>query len=306
MNEVFLFSLAAAFLFSIGSLFDKFILENKMPNALAYFFLQSIFAVTLFPLTSFLLFGIEIPEPFTFVLILFAAIAVNIGFLFYFKLVKRFDLSSVGPLTQTRPLFAIPLGAFFLNEFYGFEALLLMLLIFAGALLTTYSKEFSIRAFLLENKILFLALLMTLFWVIADLPAKLIMQDISAASFMIWRYLFSIPIIAIMAIFLLKKEPKTVFVKNAAKTIPFALVAAAIGFTGIMFLFIAYSFSYTIPSAVVSSQAMFVFIIAFIVSRIKPSIIEERHPLGVYLVRFLGVILISSSIYFLMNMAMVI
>ena len=115
MQPVFLFPLAAAFLFSVGALFDKFILENKLPNATAYFFLQSFTAVVLFPVLSILIFGLRFPSLFSLLLTLFAAITSSIGFLIYFLLLKNYDLSSFGPLVQTRLLFAIPLAFFFLK-----------------------------------------------------------------------------------------------------------------------------------------------------------------------------------------------
>lgn len=305
MQPVFLFPLTAAFLFSVGALFDKFILENKMPNATAFFFLQSFTAVVLFPILSILIFGLRFPSPFSLLLTLFAAITSSIGFLIYFLLLKNYDLSSVGPLVQTRLLFAIPLAFFFLNEFYGFGALLLMLLIFLGAVLTTYCKEFSVRALLLNNRLLLLAMVLAIVWALADLPAKIVVNEITAPSFMAWRYILSIPVIGLFALLVFKGDARKAFSKNLLMTLPFSLAATFIGFTGIMLILMAYAFSYTIPSALVLSQAIFVFVIALIVSRLKSSLISEKQPMKVYLVRLVGVLLIISSIYFLMNSSMV-
>ena len=306
MHPVFLLPLATGFLFAIGSLFDKYVLENKMENPLSYFFLQSFIAMALFPALSILLFGLEIPSPSTLLLIFFAAIAANTGFFLYIKLVERYDISSVGPLTQTKLLFAIPLAFLFLNEFYGIAELFLMLLILAGAILTTYSKNLSFKSLVLDNRLLFLALCMSFAWALSDLPVKMISEEISGASFLTWRYLFTIPIIAVFAIFLFKGKARKALSRDFRRTIPFSLLASLMGFSGMMLLFSVYSFSYTIPSALVLSQAIFVFAIAFIISRIKSSLIAEKEPLKVYAIRLLGVLLIISSIYFLItgNMAL--
>ena len=301
MHPVFLFPLIAGFLFAIGSIFDKYILENKMQNSTSFFFLQGFLAIVIYPILSILIFGLQFPTFFTMLLILFTAIIVNIGFFFYVFLIKNYDLSSVGPLAQTKLLFAIPLAFIFLGEFYGLQEFGLMALIFAGAILTTYSKQRSLRELLLNNKLLMIALLMSLSWALADVPVKVIVTEISAPSFMAWRYIFTLPVIAIFAIFLFKGAAKKAFVKNFRRTIPFAFIASLFGFAGMMLLFSAYEFSYTIPSALVLSQAAFVFALAFIISRIKSSIIAEKEPLKVYAVRFLGVLLIISSIYFLIT-----
>lgn len=305
MQPVFLFPLAAAFLFAVGELFDKFLLENKMPNGTAYFFLQMLLAVVFFPLLAFLFFGVEFPGVFAALLIMFAAIVSTIGYLLYFFLVRNYDLSSVGPLTQAKLLFSIPLAYFFLNEFYGFNALLLMLFIFFGAALSTYSPKVSFKALVLGNRLLFFAMLMSLAWALGDLPATMLSNEISGPSFMIWRYIFSAPIIAVFAFFLLKGNARKALSQNLGRTLPLSFIAMLFGFTGTMLLFIAYGFSYSIPSALLLSQAIFVFAIAFVVSRLKSSLIAEKHTLGVYLVRLAGVLLIVSSIYFLMNGNMV-
>ncbi len=306
MQEVFLFPLVAALLFSAGSIFDKFISENKMPHSTAYFFLQSLFAITFFPVLATLIFGFEVPSMALMPLILFAAITANIGFFLYFYIVREYDISSVGPLAQTKLLFAIPLAYLFLNEFYGFEALALMLLIFPGAILTTYSKKFSLKSLLLNNRLLIIALAMAFFWALSDLPVKAIVSEIQPATFMIWRYLLSIPVIAVFALFLFKGDAKKTFVQSFKSAAPFGIIATIIGFTGMMFLFTAYKFSYTIPSALVLSQGIFVFAIAFILSRVKSSLIDEKHELRVYAVRLAGVALIVSSIFLLMNGSLVI
>jgi len=225
----------------------------------------------------------------------------NLGFLIYFYLVKHYDLSSVGPLIQSKLLFAIPLAFIFLNEFYGYQSLILMLLIFAGAVLSTYSKEFSIKALLLNNKLLSLAMIMGFSWALGDLPVKMLAGEISGPAFMTWRYIFSIPAAALFAFFLFKEKTRKAFSKDLKQTLPLAVIATLIGFTGIIFLFIAYQISYTISSALVLSQAIFVFVLAFILSKIKSSLLAESQPLRVYAVRLVGVILIISSIYFLMN-----
>ncbi len=305
MHQVFLFPLATGLLFAIGSIFDKYILENKMQDSTSFFFLQSFLAMAIYPLLSILIFGLQFPSLFTMLIILFTAIAANIGFFIYFFLVKNYDLSSVGPLAQTKLLFAIPLAFIFLGEFYDVKEFGLMALIFVGAILTTYSKQRSLKALLLNNRLLMLALLMSLSWALADVPVKVIVGEIGAPSFMAWRYIFTIPVIVIFAILLFKGTVRKAFVQNFRRTIPYALIASLIGFAGMMFLFSAYEFSYTIPSALILSQAAFVFALAFIISRIKSSIIAEKEPLKVYAIRFLGVLLIISSIYFLITGNMV-
>jgi len=296
-----LLPLAAAFLFAIGGIFDKFIVENKLPNAISYFFLQLFIAVLTWPIMASLIFGFQIPSPGSLLLILFAAITSNIGYVIYFWLVKNHDISSVGPLAQTKLLFAIPLAFVFLGEFHGFEALLLMLLIFVGAMLTTYSKGFSVRKLILDNRLLVVALAMSLSWALADLPIKYLVEEITPASFLTWRYILSGPVILLFALFLFKKEARETLRANIKRTIPFSVLAATIGFVGILALFTSYEFSYTIPSAVVLSQGMFVFVLALVLSRLRTKVIREKQPLLVYAIRLAGVILISSSIWFLIN-----
>ena len=118
MHPVFLFPLITGLLFAIGTVFDKYILENKMQDSTSFFFLQSFLAMALYPALCILIFGLQFPTISTLLLIVFTAILVNIGFFFYVFLVKNYDLSSVGPLAQTKLLFAIPLAFIFLGEFY--------------------------------------------------------------------------------------------------------------------------------------------------------------------------------------------
>lgn len=301
MEPIFLLPLAAGFFFAFGAFFDKFILENKMENAMSFFFLQLITAMVMFPILSFLIFGFKIPSIPTLVLILFSAVVVNVGFLIYFSIVKEYDLSSVGPLIQTKLLFAIPLGYFFLGEFYGLETLLLMLLIFAGAILTTYSKSFSLKALLFNNKLLALALIMSIAWALSDLPVKMVSNEISGPMYIAWRYILSAPVLLVFGFDFFRGSVKKSFFSNLKKTLPFSITANLIGFTGLALMFISYEISFTITSALVLSQAIFVFILAFVISKVKSSWIDERHSMKVYLVRLAGVLLIISSIYFLMS-----
>jgi len=301
MQEVFLFPLAAGFIFAIGTLVDKFILENKMPNAKAYFFLQFFAAALVFPIFSIAIFGLEFPSLYSALIILFAAAFASVGSLIYFTILEDYDVSSVGPLLQSKLLFAIPLAFLFLNEFYGFSALVLMVLIFGGAILTTYSKKFSAKDLLFNNKLLSLAMLMGLTWAISDLPVKMLSPELSGPSFVSWRYFLSLPTMLLLALFMFKGESKKAFSKNLWRTLPYSIIAMLFGFAGIVLLFIAYTFSFTITSALVLSQAIFVFVLAFAISRIKSSLIDERHSLQVYAVRLVGVLLIISSIYFLIS-----
>ncbi len=301
MQEVLILSLGAGLVFSLAALFDKFALENKMANGHAYFFLQLTTAMIFFPILSTLIFGFEIPSLPAAILIFLSTIAANIGFWLYFSLVRDYDLSSIGPLTQTKLLFTIPLAFFVLKEFYGYEAIILMGLILVGAIFTTYSKSFSLKALLLDNRLLFLALIMGVSWALSDLPVKMVAGEISSSSFITWRYLFSVPVLLVFGFFMFKGKTKKTFFKDLKKTLPFSLTSTIFVFTGTFLLFTSYALSYTITSALVLSQAIFVFIIAFVISKVKSRLIDERHSNKVYLVRLAGVLLIISSIYFLMN-----
>jgi len=104
-----------------------------------------------------------------------------------------------------------------------------------------------------------------------------------------------------LSLFAFKKETTKALRKDFRRAMPFALAGLLLGFLGVVLLFTAYSISYTISVSVVLTEAIFVFAIAFALSRIKSSLIDEKQPFSVYAVRLVGVLLIVSSVWFLMN-----
>ena len=296
--EAFMFlALIAAVFFTFSSFLDKYILSHKLQSADAYFILQGVASFLLYPLLLFFFSGISIPNADAWLFIAVSGITAAIGLIIYYRLMGSADYSAVSPLMQARILFTIPLSYLLLQEFYGFEVLAFMLVVFAGSVLLTIDEKSTLRTIISKNRVLATGLLICLIWAFANLLSKPVLQTLSAENFIFWRNVSSFAVVVALLPFLLKGRARDVLVQDSRKALPYIILLLLVAFAGMQFMFYAMKYSVSITESLLGVIGLMAIALAFILSRINPKIIAEKHSAKIYALRALGALLILIGIF---------
>src|SRR3989338_2153 len=296
--EAFMFlALIAAVFFTFSSFLDKYILSHKLQSADAYFILQVVASFLLFPLLLFFFSGISIPNADAWLFIAVSGITAAIGLIIYYRLMGSADYSAVSPLMQARILFTIPLSYLLLQEFYGFEVLAFMLVVFAGSVLLTIDEKSTLRTIISKNRVLATGLLICLIWAFANLLSKPVLQTLSAENFIFWRNVSSFAVVVALLPFLLKGRARDVLVQDSRKALPYIILLLLVAFAGMQFMFYAMKYSVSITESLLGVIGLMAIALAFILSRINPKIIAEKHSAKIYALRAIGALLILIGIF---------
>ena len=297
MEAFMIAALVAALFFTFSSFLDKYILSHKLQSADAYFILQGIVSFLLYPILLLFFSGISIPDADAWLFIALSGITAALGLIIYYRLMGSADYSTVSPLMQARILFTIPLSYFFLQEFYGFEVLAFMLAIFAGSVLITVDEKSSLRTIISKNRVLATGLLICLIWAFANLLSKPVLQTLSAENFIFWRNVFSFAVVIALLPVLLKGRVRAVLAQDSRKALPYIILLLLVAFAGMQFMFYAMKYSVSITESLLGIIGLIAVALAFLLSRINPEIIAEKHSAKIYAIRALGALLILVGIF---------
>ncbi len=297
MQGFMFLALAAAVFFAFSSFLDKFILTHKLRNADAYFMLQGIVSFLLYPVLLVFSAGISLPNADAWLFIAVSGITAALGLIIYYRLMGSADYSAVSPLMQARILFTIPLSYFLLQEFYGFEVLAFMLVVFVGSVLLTIDEKSSLRTIISKNRVLAIGMLICFIWAFSNLLSKPVLQALSPENFIFWRNVFSFAVVAALLPVLLKGRARSVLVKDSGKALPYVILLLLVAFAGMQFMFYAMKYSVSITESLLGIIGLMAVALAFLLSRINPKIIAEKHSARVYAIRALGALLILIGIF---------
>lgn len=296
--EAFMFlALIAAVFFSFSSFLDKFILTHKLKNADSYFILQGIVSFLLYPILLIFFNGISIPDADAWLPLALSGITAALGLIIYYRLMGSADYSAVSPLMQARILFTIPLSYFILQEFYGFEVLAFMLAVLLGAVLITVDEKSSLRTIISKNRVLATGLFICFMWAFSNLLSKPVLQALSPENFIFWRNVFSFAFLVAMLPVLLKGRAGEVLAQDSRRALPYIILLLLVAFAGMQLMFSAMKFSVSITESLLNVIGLIAVALAFLLSRISPGIIAEKHSARIYAIRALGALLILIGIF---------
>ncbi len=288
-------ALLSAFFFSFVIIVDKYILSNKMKDSFAYFYLMNIVGAVLYPAILMLQGTFIIPINEIFSLVLFSVIAFATLLVYYYAL-KSGDVSMISPLLSSGIIFVMLFSVIFLSEWYGLIIIAFILTIILGAVMTTVNEKMDMRKILSFNKVFWLIMIANLLNTISLVIIKLFLQSIDGFNIIAWRQIIWLPLLLILFPIVLNRKRIHALKNEWKSALPYTALSAAIIFLSLSFMYSALHESVQIASALSASSGLFTVIISFIVSRIKPELINERHKRSVYIIRAVGAIMIFIGV----------
>lgn len=211
--------------------------------------------------------------------ILLAAMFLAIGSTLYLASLKVLDVSVMSPLFNIRVAITVIFGFLFLGETLSTRSLYLIVLIIGAGFFATMDEKFSFKSFFTKNIGLGL-----FFMLVLSVQSLLINRAVDSTNY--WTATLWMGILAVFFSFIFlyprfKNDLKTTRLKDYTGVALLALI----GGVGDLAAYKAFSGNVGISSVIISLPISMV--LAFILSLWKPSLME-KHPIKVYLVRFIA------------------
>jgi drug/metabolite transporter (DMT)-like permease len=280
-----LLSLAAAALWAIVSIIDKYMVDKltRNPNV------PLIFWVSFGLLASAAICVFQGLPPLSYAnicLAMAAGIFMVLGGLFYFQAAKIEEISRVVPMNYLIPLFLVVLAAVFLGEIFAPLTYFGIALLVAGAVLISMKKaEFRI------GKAFALMILSSLALSVAAIISKYLLGFVDFwAMFSYVRIGTIIPLIPL--VYLNYRDILLVFKEHGAKA--FAIMSSAEILDSSASLIFAFAVSIgfvTLANALVSLQSFFVFLITIALSLFWPNVLKEEIGNSTLILKFVAMAL---------------
>lgn len=289
------FTLLAYFLNALAVLANKFLLTKTISEPLVYVFyisLVSFLAVLALPFT-------RTPSLTVFHLASLSTILWTIGAYFMFKALKTGQISRVIPIIGTLIPLILLIFASGSNTISINQTLAVGFLIAGMVFLTITDWKGS-----LNFSELILEILSAAFFAISYLILKQAYLSLDFFSVLVWSRLILLPFaLAILTIPALRKQiitskgPKINFLSTSG----IIFLGGQISGAGSEFL-ILFSISLANPALVNSlqgTQYIFLLIFALVLAKKYPNIFQEKYSISNLFLKFLGMVLIGSGLYFL-------
>lgn len=280
MNIYLLFALLAAFLFGLQYTLEKITSKYALKTRSAllfYFYIAFIPFALLLPLFTQIYFP---SSGWNFIWL--HSIVFVIGSFLFFTAIFETDVSVFAPIFQIQTVLLAILAFLFLKERFPLFKYVWVGLSILGAMLVAYDEKVKFKGFFQKTTLLVLA--STLFYALSDICAGFALKEMNFWNFTFWAT-FTNVVLVLPIIPFAKSELKISF-----KQFSPILLVDGLGFFGYTALLKAYETNLTLSNTIALLSAPIAFFIAVIASRASPEFLEQ-HPLRVYLIRFLGVVL---------------
>lgn len=279
-----LLALSAALCFSLGGVLAKVASKYAIKNKYALLFYFYLTGLLLTP-SVFALDKISNPLPainfiFPFCLAFFA------GNFFIYTVLFKYDISILQPFFHFQTIFSVLFAFLFLGEIFPPSTYLWILLIIIGGFLVGMNERLSLDAIFSKKFLIFLAGIF--FYALSDIFAKKTMSTLNFYNLKFWGNII-LSIMALTFIPLAKKE-----IRISTKQYLPIFVSGIFGFTAHLFFFNALSCNITISQPLAMFGSLFTFLISAVLSRIRPEFLEY-HPLRIYTLRGIGILLMLSA-----------
>jgi drug/metabolite transporter (DMT)-like permease len=264
----------ASFIFGLSVVIGKIVSKYSIKNMWYFNFLYVLFTfLFMIPFSI----NKDITIPILWTNLLLSSFFDALSNIFFTLSIFHLDVSVMGPLFNLRTAFSAILAVLLLGEVLSSKEIILIIIIFFAGMFVSISEKFSIKSFF--NKSIYYGILMSLF-----LAFKAIFVNKSIANIGLWNTNFFNPLFSFIFTFLtipfFFREIKKTKIKNLL-----GVVLSTFAVTlGIIFSNFAYKENVSISSVIISLP--FSLIIVFIISLIKPKLLE-KHTLKVYTIRFL-------------------
>ena len=293
MNWIILVLIATS-LWAIMGIIHKFIRVEYIEETWGY--LIFIAPTVLFSLVLLLF------QPFTLLkgmhafLAIFSGALTMMGGYFYIEALHKEEVSRVFILYRISPLIVLVLSTIFLNEILTMKQYLAFALIFIGSILISFKK--------VEDKIklsigAILVLISSLFWSTQTVILKYV-SEVNLATLMIHReggYLISVILIFLFSSKARNSTKKIIKDLNIKKTI-IVYSAEIIGMTGMFLVYLAIQQGpVSLVQVAEGFEAVFVLVLAIIVSKFFPKIIKEEFDIKGIAIKIISIVLMLGGLY---------
>jgi len=285
-------TLLAAGMASVGSVYDRYIIENELKNTDTLLVLWGFFTGIMFCAPAILTNSIV----FNYTTLILGAIS---GALYYaamhcyYKAVQSGEISRVTPILAMNPVLVLILATLFLNEIHTPIKYLGITLIIIGVIIHTIDRE---HHRLVSKKLLLMGFLAASLFATKNILAKVMsLAEITPLNTLFWIGLFifiiNIPTVLIEGNKLRSKK---------LHDLPEIATAATIAGAGTL----VYTAAITIgPVALVTFlekiSLLFIFLISEIIDFLNPKILHEKFVKSAFYQKLIGVIIILIGSYLL-------
>jgi len=208
---------------------------------------------------------------------------------------KREEVSRVIPVVNTYPVFVAIMAIPLLGEMLDYRQWLAIIIVVAGVVMVSVRRSQG-NSMTWLGKTFFLLFGSSLLMAMADVSAKYALMHVSS-----WN-MYCITHFCISGIFLLiALRPQVLRELNNSKksisSIIIVIVNEILAVIGVVLLFSAMQRGpVSLVSTIFSSRPIFVFIYAFIISRVSPTSLEWEYGKGVLALRLIAIIMIVGGI----------
>ncbi len=288
-------AIATGLFFSLRHIVNKYVIENHM-SGMAWYYYYTTISVVSFPIISWLIKPIIFPSIQSWFYIISSSTVSFIAVLILIYALTIGDVTTAGPVISSKPIFIVPLSFIFLGEFYGYAIIGWILLIVLGAIMTSWNKEMKLKK-VFSNRALGLFFITTILMAMVSIFSKPALQELDNFNYMAWWHIVQAPLLIAFIPLVMNNTEKNNFRKRWRSTFPYAILENVFLYASMITLFFSLKYSVTLTEALVTTQGVFTVIIGYLLSRINPTFLAEKHTKQIYIIRLMGAILILIGVF---------
>lgn len=277
-----IFSLIAAFFFSLSTLTNKFASKHKIANPWVMLFYSTLTFVPFLLLVP-LFFNVSFPIAGWSYIFLYS-LTFFIGHIFFILAIYRLDASTFAPFFQLQSVFVVILAFLFLGERFPSSNYLFIILILLGSILVSLDEKMNLKTYFKLGILLIIS--QQLFHAFSNLFAGFALRSINSFTLIFWGDLTTAALALLIIPFIGFSK-----LKVSASQIKPLLLAGFFSIAGATLLFTAFQTNVTISSVLSLLTSPIVLVFTIIASVVRPRLLEH-HTKKVYAIRTLGVLLI--------------
>ncbi len=291
-------AIASAALAALVAIIDSHFLSKKMPSLRSY----------LLPVgTAQLIIGLVVyflnPFPanismLTWLITLGAGFSSSISVMLMLNIMRKDEVSRVIPVVNTSPIFVALLAMPLLQEKLTFNDWLAISLTVGGAVLISIQKKAGDKKASLSGSF-FLLLICSLLFAVSNIAVKSVLKELSY-----WNLYVIISLCYGVTFFLFSlrrdtiKEIRTLTQRNKNLVLIGINEIIAVGAAILSYVAIAHG-PVSLASAILNTRPAFVFILAILVSRFLPDIIEERVTVQTIRLKVIAMMMVLGGLAWL-------
>src|SRR3989339_785732 len=294
MTWIFL-AISAHLLWALNNIFDRYVMEKRMKNPVAYTVLGLIVgSLAILVLSPWI--GWSVLPPFILGLMFFSGIAYFFGTYFYLKAIQTEEASRVSILLNIIPLFNFVLAWGFLNEMLSVKQFVALMILLAGGVLgSIHIRQGGKWHF---SKAFWLMILSALFYAIVDVSLRYAGQNYPSGSLLLYLNLG----LLLAPLFLFFKPNFSSVFRADVKRLNWQLWVVLIltGIASRVGLLLSIKALSLAPVALATAfsgfQVLFVFIMALLITKFAPQLMKEETDKKNLFLKFAALVLMIGGL----------